>query len=289
MMLDRILVPLDGSPLAETALPPLAWLAPSASSEVVLARACPLRPVGAYEAAALMPVDVEDARDYLERTAARLRAEGHRVRTLIREGEAAESILDAAAEEGATLVLMATHGRGGLARFVFGSVAEKVLRASVAPVMIFPAFSPPRSQPPTRLLVPLRSDEAARGLLPAVVELARRGGARVTLLHVAAPGEPADPGAPFLQAAAASLAAEGVEAGALVLGGDPATRILETVGDADVDMLVMAARGRRGPSRWIFGSVTEKVLPGAGAPLLVVRDAPVSRVIAWAKSAAWKE
>lgn len=288
-MLDRILVPLDGSPRAEAALPPLEWLAPAASGEILLVRACPLRPAGAYEAAPLLPVGVDEAREDLERTAARLRAEGRRVRTLVREGDAAEAILDAAAEEGATLVLMSTHGRSGLARFVFGSVAEKVLRASPVPVMIFPAFSPPRRQPPKRVLVPLRNDETARGVAPAVVELARRGDARVILLHVTRRGEVPDPCAPFLQSVAASLASEGVEGSALVIEGDPASRILETLHEQDVDLLVMAARGRRGPSRWIFGGVTEKVLRGAGAPLLVVRDAPVSRVIDSAKSAAWKE
>ena len=288
-MLDRILVPLDGSTLAEAALPPLAWLAPSESSEIVLVRACPLHPVGAYEAAPLLPVGVDEARDYLELTAARLRAEGHRVRTLVREGEAAESILDASAEEGATLVVMSSHGRSGFARFVFGSIAEKVLRASPVPVMIFPAFSPPRRQPPQRILVPLRNDDTARGVVPSIVELARRGETRVILLHVTHRGETPDPCAPFLQSVAASLASEGVEGSVLVLEGDPASRILETTHEQEADLLVLAARGRRGPSRWIFGGVTEKVLRAAGAPLLVIRDAPVSRFIASAKSAAWKE
>ena len=289
-MFDRILVPLDGSPRAEAALPPLAWLARPESSEIILIRACGLRPVGAFEAAPLLPMHVDEARAYLELTAARLRADGHRVRTLVREGEAAESILDAAAEEDATLIAMSTHGRSGLARFVFGSVAEKVLRASPTPVMIFPAFSPPRRQPPQRILVPLRNDETARALVPAVVELARRNGdSRVILLHVTDRGEQPDPCAPFLQAVAASLASEGVEGGALVLDGDPACRILETAYAEDADLLVMAARGRRSPSRWIFGGVTEKVLRAAGPPLLIVRDAPVSRFITSAKSAAWKE
>jgi nucleotide-binding universal stress UspA family protein len=281
-MFERILVPLDGSRRAEAILRPLDWLATSPASEILLTRACPLRPVGAFEAVALMPADVEEARGYLERVAADLRAQGRRVRTLLREGPAAEAILDAAAEEKATLVVLSTHGRTGFSRFVFGSVTEKVLRASPTPVMVFPAFAPFRPEAPRQILVPLESDETASSVVPLVTDLARATKARVLLLH-------AGKEASFLQSAAASLAAEGVEGAAHVVHGEPAAGILETASDCGADLLVMATHGRRAPSRWVFGSVTEKVLRAATSPLLVVRMAPIPKAVATAEASDWKE
>ncbi len=285
-MFDRVLVPLDGSPRAENALPPLSWLADRPALEILLLQACPLRPVAAFEAAPLMPTGLDEARTYLEAVAARLRNDGFRVRPLLREGEAAESILDAAAEEKASLIVMATHGRSGLARFVFGSVAEKILRASNVPVLVFPAFEPARREAPRRILVPLEGEEAAHGLVAPLTELSRRGRAHVTLLHVA--DEPVTE-APFLQAVAASLAAEGVEGAAALRHGDPAAQILESARELRADLLAMSTHGRRGPSRWVFGSVTEKVLRAARTPLLVLRNAPVPEVVARAEATSWKE
>lgn len=285
-MFEKVLVPLDGSPRAEAALPPLSWLADASTAEILLLQACPLRPVAAFEAAPLMPIGIDEARAYLEAVAARLRNDGLRVRPLLREGEAADSILDAAAEEKASLIVMSSHGRSGLARFVFGSVAEKVLRASNTPVLVFPAFEAPRRSPPRRILVPLESDQAAHGLVPPLTALARRGNAHVTLLHVAA--EAADE-APFLQAVAAALAAEGVEGAAALRQGDPAAQILEVARELRADLLAMSTHGRRGPSRWVFGSVTEKVLRAARTPLLVLRNAPVPDVVARAEATSWKE
>lgn len=284
-MFDRILVPLDGSRRAEGALAPLDWLGREAG-EILLTRACPLRPVGAGEATILLPVDREEARDYLERTAAGLRAQGRRVRILLREGEAAAAILDAAAEEEASLIVLSTHGRTGLPRFIFGSVAEKVLRASPVPVLAFPAFSAAAPEAPRRLLVPLESEDTCAGVVPAVASLAKSTRARALLLHVTEPGRPAGD---FLQAAAASLAAEGVEGAAHVVEGDPASEILEASREFGADLLVMATHGRRGPSRWVFGSVTEKVLRSASSPLLVLRLAPLPKAVASASAACWKE
>jgi nucleotide-binding universal stress UspA family protein len=82
----------------------------------------------------------DQARDYLERTAAGLRAEGCRVTTEIAVSPAlAGTILDVAGSEQSRLVTMATHGRGGLSRFVLGGVADKVVRGASCPVLVCPA------------------------------------------------------------------------------------------------------------------------------------------------------
>ncbi len=75
------------------------------------------------------------AEAHLLRTAARLREDGLRVRSLLRPGAADEEILDAAKREGASLIVMGTHGRSGLERVVLGSIAERVLRKAPCPVL----------------------------------------------------------------------------------------------------------------------------------------------------------
>jgi nucleotide-binding universal stress UspA family protein len=287
-MFQKILVPLDGSSRGEAALHPLRWLAHD-GAELLLLRACPLRPTVAFEAAPWVAENRAEAKAYLERVAASLRKRGLRARPLLHDGPAAESILDAAAEEDVDAVALATHGRTGLARFVFGSVTEKVLRAATTPVAVFPSFGPARTTAPERILLPLEGPEPVRGLTPLVVELARRGSARVTLLHVTPEGESGDPAAPFLQEVAAGLAAEGVEGGVVLLQGDPASKILDFAREESVDLMLVPARGHRGPSRWLFGGVSEKLLRGAASPLLVVREAPVPGPIASAQTAVWKE
>lgn len=120
----RVLVPLDGSTLAEAVLPLARDLAAALGLELVLLRVAP----NAAERA--------EAAAYLEHTAAGLRTGGLTVATRVTEGAAADEILQVAAAEDGAPIAMATHGRGGPARWVLGSVAETVVRAAAAPVLV---------------------------------------------------------------------------------------------------------------------------------------------------------
>ena len=123
-MYDRFLVPLDGSPLAECACAPAAELARQCSAEIVFLRVCSDNS------------ELAAAVDYLERVSREAGREGLKVRGEAYLGESTSRIVQAAREEAVDLIIMSSHGRTGLARSVFGSVAETVMRQSPCPVMV---------------------------------------------------------------------------------------------------------------------------------------------------------
>ena len=149
-MFERILVPLDGSKVGETALPAVEELAQkltaSAKVEVVLLQTITTLThyVIAGEASTSVPYTEKEvdqikgkSTEYLENTAQRLRAKGITARPIVTtSNSAAEEIMRVADEEKAGLIAMASHGRHGLSRWAFGSVTDKVLRSSTVPVMI---------------------------------------------------------------------------------------------------------------------------------------------------------
>lgn len=140
-MYKRALVPLDGSMVAEGIIPFILEIAGPLDMEVVLVRVVVPIPPTVVEGSRHVEVeDVEkrrlEAEEYLKAIAAELRAKGVRVRTMVRRGETTVEIQAAAREAGADLVAMTTHGRSGLGRLLFGSVAEAVLRQSEVPVFL---------------------------------------------------------------------------------------------------------------------------------------------------------
>ena len=146
-MYKRALVPLDGSPVAETILPFILQIAGPLDMDIVLLRVVRPTPPTIIEGTKYMEIeDVEarrvEAEEYLAPVAAELRGKGVRVSTRVRRGEPAEQIVSAAEHEGADLIAMSTHGRGGLGRLLFGSVAEAVLRHADIPVFLLRATEP---------------------------------------------------------------------------------------------------------------------------------------------------
>jgi nucleotide-binding universal stress UspA family protein len=141
-MYTRVLVPLDGSQLAEAILPFVEQVAGPLDAEVVLLRVIePLSPVEWVASAGVLTPDTfalrdMDAEHYLRDVERRLSTKGLRVRTRVALGRPAEEILAAAQATSADLIAMATHGRGGLGRLLFGSVAEAVLHAATVPVLL---------------------------------------------------------------------------------------------------------------------------------------------------------
>lgn len=127
-MYKRVVVPLDGSALAESILPFILQIAGPLDFEVTLVRVVP---AAEWDAAGV------EAAPYLERVAGELAGKGVRVRTEVRRGDPAAEIVTAAREIGADLVAMTTRGRGGLGRVLLGSVAEAVLRAADMPLFLF--------------------------------------------------------------------------------------------------------------------------------------------------------
>jgi nucleotide-binding universal stress UspA family protein len=163
-MYERILVPLDGSARAEEVLPSVVELAKKFNSEIVLLQAVTregeavgefavvsdtpvIGPSTADVAQMVSPAIEERARqqsesmvgsahDYLEKRADDLQKLGIKVRTEVKEGRAAQVVLDYAKSGDVGLIAMSTHGRGGLRRLVFGSVADEVLKNAHLPVLL---------------------------------------------------------------------------------------------------------------------------------------------------------
>ena len=140
-MYEKILVPLDGSDLAERAILHAQEIARGTRSEILLMQAVNL-PMPVVPEAVLVPdakwLDEakKEAARYLEGIATRLRDEGIRVRTLLDERPPADAILHVATREEVDLIVMSTHGRGGFSRLLMGSVAESVFRATSRTVML---------------------------------------------------------------------------------------------------------------------------------------------------------
>lgn len=140
-MYRRVLVPLDGSRLAEGILPFILEIAGPLDVEVVLLRVVTPMPPSVIEASPHVEIDDVEARlaeagAYLAPLARSLGERGVRASTMVRRGEPAREILAGAREAGADLIAMTTHGRSGLGRLLFGSVAEAVLRHAEVPVFL---------------------------------------------------------------------------------------------------------------------------------------------------------
>jgi nucleotide-binding universal stress UspA family protein len=148
-MFERILIPMDGSELAEATLPVveelIAKLLPAQKVEVTLIQVVSAlthwvvagdkgAPV-AYTKKELAAIEKE-ASNYLEKAGEGLRKKGATVKTIVSIGSAADEIMKATIEAKADLIAMSTHGRSGLGRWAFGSVADKVLRGETVPVLL---------------------------------------------------------------------------------------------------------------------------------------------------------
>jgi nucleotide-binding universal stress UspA family protein len=285
-MLERILVPLDGSVTAEAILPHLRRLLRRHDSEVILLRAAeaPLTE--------LPPVALETAlgaaREYLLGKQERLEQEGVRVRVEARLGPAAGTILEVARERNVSLIAMATHGRTGLTRALFGSVAEHVLLKCTVPVLAVRPFwsyevlpaNPKEGEPFRKILLPLDESPASTAVLGPALELAQLFEASLVFLHIAesarkgqAKREPGDFASEkaWLEKAAREARSLGIETVSVVEPGEASSAILENARRHGCDLIAMTTHGRSGIGRLAVGSVTEKVLRNATLPLLVVR------------------
>jgi nucleotide-binding universal stress UspA family protein len=138
MKVDKVLVPLDGSPLAEMALPTaIELLRDSPDAILILLRAAEATTLPGMDPTEAQVAVVREAESYLDAIAARLRNEGiSQVRTSVWYRGAAQAIVEAARVTDADVIVMSTHGRGGLRRLILGSVAESVLRRTQTPILL---------------------------------------------------------------------------------------------------------------------------------------------------------
>ena len=303
-----ILVPLDGSALAERVLPYVRSLVTIQSGSIRL-----LRVVSAADTQALLAHEdvllahkrgpelalhtrelrawkqlISQAERYLAARAAELCPAGLAVTSEVRIGHPAETIVQVAAERGSDLIALATHGYSGVTRWMLGSVADKVVQAADIPVLLVREAAPAEYRL-RRILVPLDGSPLAAQALPHAIGLAKHAQAEIVLLQVVAPTIDAFPRIPLppgvrdllheqvlreLRDLATASLQHGVAVTPLVLDGAPAQVIIETAEEQHADLIVMARHGFSGIRRWAVGSVADKVAHAATTPLLLVRAQP---------------
>ncbi len=270
-MFDKILVPLDGSKLAERSLELADSLTGGRQAAIILLRVPVLKGYQLPEEEAGQRWDRQEADSYLAEIMARPRHPELLMDKRVMEGDEAAVIVDTAVEDNVDLLIMSTHGRSGFGRWLLGSVAERVLRTAPCPMLVVRYADPIR-----RILIPLDGSPLAEKAIVPGLETALRLGAQVTLLRVA--GETGDgymkpqTAYTYLQAVADEI--EGDTAVDIVVPTGPvAATIIEFVNTANIDLIAMTTHGFTGSSRWVYGQITEKVMRGADASLLVIRPA----------------
>ncbi len=301
-----ILVPLDGSALAEKALAAALQLARAMAgrADAASVRLILLRVVGPVALVAadpmlydeLMRMGVDEAQAYLKTVVETVDAGPVQVEVQAVSGAPADAIVHFAEEHGVDLIVMSSHGRTGSSRWVYGSVAEKVLHHAPCATVIIRAHVAVAMFQNRKILVPLDgSPLAERALEPALV-IADAMQSDVTLLRVA-PGRETLPqsispsGEDLGVARDIAAAQERAEAEAylqriygtranrhlffdvVTTGGDIADAIVSYADERHVDLIVMSSHGRSGIGRWLHGSVAEKVLRGADCATLIIRGA----------------
>jgi nucleotide-binding universal stress UspA family protein len=300
-----VLAPVDGSTRALHAVP---WAAKLAGPDgtVVLLRVVPPQPDYAESLFSFVGAEerVREIQDAWTRTAkadmdeaeALLSGSGVTVEQVVTEGEPDEEIVAAAARRGVQMIAMASHGRGAVGRAIFGSVADRVARTAPVPVLILrpPDEDVVPSVAVSRIVVPLDGSEIAARALPVASELAEHLAAPVHVIRAvdAALSLPMASGVfgagpvvdanvtdqiweeaeaearSTVTAAVSQLQSEGVDASGGIVIGSPFFAISEAIEPGD--LLTLTSHGRGGVRRWLLGSVAEKLVREAKAPVMLV-------------------
>jgi len=288
-MWKRILVPLDGSNLAELALAYAEELATAFNSEVVLLY------VSEPKEEQYRPMH----QLYLEEVAKRVREHVKKraqIKTALLTGEAAEEIINYAQKNRVSVIIMASHGRSGITAWVMGSVAGNVLQATEIPVLLIGVSKPSRKAPPKRLvervLLPLDGSERGEVAVPYVKKLIDKLGAEVILFGVVAAGQHIRTvgGLDYILYPEAELELVKAEAREylervyrrlkgrkealrveLKVSDDIAGEVIKFADKTKASLIAISAHGHSGIEKWVFGSVANKIVQASKIPVLVVR------------------
>ena len=303
------LIPLDGTKLSESAFALLPFLKTLGFTKARLVSVWE----SVWEEQESLPGSVSERQEidekgrsyltaYLASKEAGVRAQGFEAESVVRIGRAADETLAVAAAE-ADLILVATHGRSGVARWWLGSVADKIVRGSPCPALVIGPNVSVELAPYSlkRILVPVDGSQQAERALSLADWIAKLCNAEVDLIRAISlmpvaydPGMGLYPvdllttmeaaGREYLERMAGRIAAGKVHTTLLI--GSAGERILDHLKDEPAQLVVMATRGRSGLARAALGSVADRVLHGS-APVLLFRaeEAAKSRLLAAARGA----
>jgi nucleotide-binding universal stress UspA family protein len=309
-MFQSIMVPLDGSKLAECSLPYVESIIEAGNvKKVSLVKVVEPVHIPGYAGPVydinhgddvLIAKDVgevgqefeaaakSDAKAYLEQIG-RITFSDVTVQTDVVVGNVAESLAEYAQNHDINLIAMATHGRSGISRWMMGSTANKILRSSSVPVLMIRALAADltikQHKTIKKILLPLDGSDVGETAILYAEALARELNAELVLFQALhrtrmAPAEINEPEEVIKGAAITYLKnieneqkEKGLESSSMVDDrfGSPADHILDFAEANDIDLIAMSTHGRSGIGRWVFGGVTDKVLHAGHTALLVVR------------------
>ncbi len=314
-MLDHILVPLDGSPLAESVLPHVVAMGRALAPRISLLHVVQ-RDVAPDMIPTTDPLDWQlrraEAEAYLEEVAARLQTVGVAAETMVTEGPSAERIIGYAHDEKVDLILLSSHGRGGLSEWNVSSVVQKIILRAFLPTLIVRAYQPYTGELAglhyQRLLVPLDGSQRAECVLPLAVTLGRYYDARVILAHVVArPEVPRHTPLTREELALVNQLTERNRAEAeryleelqpqlaskvetrLVVHNNVSVALHEMIEQEGADLVVLSAHGYSGESRWPYGGVTLNIIVYGTTPVLIVQDLSPDEIQRSPAEAAFRE
>jgi nucleotide-binding universal stress UspA family protein len=302
MHLKKLLVAVDGSGASSAALDFALHRAKKRDAEVTIAyafdrgaiaaRAC--GPYGAIDSYPLVRAIEEEARAVLASASDRAVRDDVRAKTILLEGPATRVVLERARAGSADAIVLGTHGRSGVSRLAFGSVAEGILRVSDVPVFVVREAAVVVPTLAT-ILVACDGSEASTEAGRFSLELARAEGADVVFCTVVDPNvtrwsraeygyDPdhfmttvAREAIQLLEHTLDEAASTGVPTRSLLRYGDACGELLESARDVKADLIVLGTHGRRGLGRLFLGSVAESVLRRSAVPVCTVRP----QALAW--------
>jgi nucleotide-binding universal stress UspA family protein len=278
MIYRKIVVPLDGSPLAEVALPYAEEIAGKIGSEMVLLSVLPSEETEEYRnnytyMEKIVDLTIHQVEKYAH-------GNGHpkcTVCTATRMGNAAQGILDYIDRGHLCLVVMATHGRSGISRWAVGSVADKVVRSTTRqPLLLIRAKGAHPDVRAKRIfkkaLLPLDGSMESEAVMPVITTLASNLQMEISLLRVLPRmNHSLSEVETYLQDWCERLAEKGITSKYEIRAGSPADHIIDLADESACDLVAMCTHNHNIGSLWPLGSVAQKVLLAGNSPLLLVR------------------
>ncbi|MBN2462133.1 MAG: universal stress protein [Dehalococcoidia bacterium] len=282
MAYQKVLVPLDGSELAERAIPYAKAIAKSEGSEIILFT------VSTNSERLDRPMKA-----YLDVNAKELESQRIKVPAVTAYGNVAEEVIKFAEKHKVDLIIISTHGHSGIKRWMLGSVAEKILYGTSTPVLLIKSKAPKTSKVEfKKVLATLDGSAFAETSMPYVKELTKGTGGKVILLRICEPPTLSADRSPaikpsweeyrdtlmteikqqaleYLEKVKANFKTTPVK-GQVVMG-QAADGILEVAQKEKVDLIAMTTHGRTGVSRWVYGSVATRIVGESLQPILLIR------------------
>jgi nucleotide-binding universal stress UspA family protein len=288
MAYQRVLVPLDGSELAERAIPHAKTIAKTKGSELILFT---------VSIASVEQLD-RPMKAYLELNAKELQSEGIKASIAIAYGNVADEIVGFADKNNIDLIIISTHGYSGIKRWVLGSVARNVLYGTSVQVLLIKSKAPkaPRIDL-KKILLPLDGSSFSETPIPFIAELTKGTEAETVLTVVSEPplvpsygDRPINPtwkkhknklwaetqqqASEYLRKVEARLKKQGMKVKSQVIPGElgkVAESIMQAAKEENVNLIAMTTHGRSGVSRWVYGGVANRIVEESLQPVLLVR------------------